>query len=230
MVQPIKRVAITQRVVEDHGRCERRDVLDQAWTSLLADCGLEIHPIPNRIGNADAYLRACGIEAIVLSGGGNISSAWTTHSGATPNVLPEMNDLATERDSLERQLLIASIEHGWPVIGVCRGMQFISLFYGGRLEQVKDHAGTRHAVERREAGFPCDDRVNSFHNYGIPLDGLGDGLNVLATAAGHVEAFVHRSFPHLGIMWHPERNKPWSERDVALFRDFLVTGKRPWSK
>jgi gamma-glutamyl-gamma-aminobutyrate hydrolase PuuD len=230
MTLPIKRVAITQRVIEDHGRGERYDVLDQAWTSFVADCGLEIHPLPNRIGNAEAYLRAYEIEAIILSGGGNISPYWETHSGASPDVPAEMSDLATERDELERQLLIASIEHKWPVIGVCRGMQFINLFYGGRLWPVKEHAGTNHILERREPGFPCDDRVNSYHNYGIPLDGLGDGLSVLATADDHVEAFAHRNNPHLGIMWHPERNKPWSKRDATLFRDFLVTGEKPWSK
>jgi len=109
-------------------------------------------------------------------------------------------------------------------------MQFLNLFYGGRLERIDGHAGVNHAVEATERRFCFDTRVNSFHNLAIPSDGLGDGLRMLVSADGMAEAFVHSRFPHLGIMWHPERNSPWSKNDVALFRQFLAKGEIPCSR
>ena len=219
------RIGVTQRVIDLPGRGERRDALDQAWTTFLAECGMQILPLPNRLLEPAAYLETYGVDAIVLSGGGNISSGWRTASGAIPKVPMGLDDLASERDNMESALLATSIEYEIPVIGVCRGMQFMNLFYGGRLERIDGHAGVNHAVEATERRFCCDTKVNSFHNLGIPSDGLGDGLRVLVAADGMAEAFVHSRFPHLGIMWHPERNSPWSKNDVALFRKFLAKGE-----
>ena len=47
-------------------------------------------------------------------------------------------------------------------------------------------------------------KVNSYHNYSITE--LGTNLSSLATAMDNtIEAFKHKQFKVLGIMWHPER-------------------------
>lgn len=223
-----KRVAITQRIVNVQGKGECRDALDQAWTDFLADFGWDLLPIPNRLSDPVAYLKDFDIAAIILSGGGNISTDWKTRSGMPPEVLSNLRDIAPERDILESRLLCASAEQGWPVIGVCRGMQFINLFHGGCLEKIDFHAGAQHEIsipDRNGHGIEFDQTVNSYHDFGIPLDGIADGFQVLAVADGYAEAIVNRSTLQLGIMWHPERNQPWSRRDVSLFSQFLATGE-----
>jgi putative glutamine amidotransferase len=139
------------------------------------------------------------------------------------------NDLAPERDVTETALLLASIQENFPVIGVCRGMQAMNLFHGGSLAPVSGHVGIAHPLT--SAGgitgledFCFDHEVNSFHDFGIPPDGVGAGLRVLADSDRWPEAFVHGEYKHLGIMWHPERNTPFSENDAALFRRFFSSG------
>jgi putative glutamine amidotransferase len=59
--------------------------------------------------------------------------------------------------------------------------------------------------------------VNSYHNYGIHLDSLGKDLEVLATSDdGSIEAIAHKKHSIIGIMWHPERNKPFCSADKEI--------------
>jgi N5-(cytidine 5'-diphosphoramidyl)-L-glutamine hydrolase len=221
-------VGITQRVVAVPSRGERRDSLDQRWTAFLDACGVEAVAIPNRHSDPVAYLHRLGARGLILSGGGNVSRSLGTFSGQPPGVLDTEADLAPERDLLETALLRASTENGWPVIGVCRGMQAMNVFHGGCLAPVAGHAGTRHAISREPAPampwpIALDSEVNSYHDVAVPGDGVGAGLRVLATAGKTIEAFWHERFAHLGVMWHPERNRPFSASDIALCRRFLGT-------
>lgn len=221
MSSPRKLVGITQRVVKLSDRGERRDVLDQAWTSFLSTCGFDILPISNRLDDPVDYLTRVGVDAIILSGGGNVSNQWRTISGKLPAVQADLLDLATERDKIESKLLNANAVQGWPLIGVCRGMQFINLFHDGFLKPVKGHVGVYHKLVTVEDCFSFGQRVNSFHDFGVPLNGLGRDVHVLAETDGYAEAILNRRAKHLGIMWHPERNFPWSKEDVILFSNFL---------
>ena len=215
-------VGITQRVVAVPSRGERRDTLDQAWTAFFDACGLDAVAVPNRHPDPAGYLLRLGVRGIILSGGGNVSPAIGTLEGNPPGVPTTDADLAPERDVTETALLRASMELGWPAIGVCRGMQALNVFHGGHLAALAGHAGTRHALAPASPGpFDFDREVNSYHDVGIPPAGVAPGLRVLAVVDGNAEAFMHERVPHLGIMWHPERNRPFSANDIALFRRFL---------
>jgi putative glutamine amidotransferase len=214
-------VAISQRAVALPARAERRDTLDQAWAPFLDACGLDGLPVPNRHPGPAGFLRRLGAKGVILSGGGNLSDALGTLAGAPARVLAGQADLSPERDRTETALVHASLQEGWPVLGVCRGMQVLNVFHGGGLGMLEGHAGKKHALTSSSSTFAFDAEVNSFHDCGIPVDDLGKGLRALATADGHVEALAHESLPHLGVMWHPERNSPFSANDVALFRRFF---------
>ena len=221
MASSRKLIGITQRVIQLSDNGERRDILDQAWTSFLCACGFDILPISNRLNDPVDYLTRMGVNAIILSGGGNVSNQWRTVSGKLPNVQTNLSDLTADRDKLESKLLHASSILGWPVIGVCRGMQFINLFHDGLLKSVKGHVGVYHKLATVDDDFSFSKRVNSFHDFGVPLDGLGRDIHVLAEVDGYAEAILNRRAKHLGIMWHPERNFSWSQEDVTLFSNFL---------
>jgi putative glutamine amidotransferase len=52
----------------------------------------------------------------------------------------------------------------------------------------------------------------------ISASGLGDGLEPVATCAdGTVEVLRHRDGLFHGLMWHPEREQPFREWDLAFF-------------
>lgn len=217
-------VGISQRVIDLKNRNERRDTLDQSWTMFLEKCGFEIVIIPNCHSDPVSYLKRLGVSALILSGGGDISNELNTHNGKKIKLKINSFEIAPERDRTEQKLLEGSLILGWPVIGVCRGMEIINLFHGGQLEKVSGHSKTQHSIsvplDKTIPDF-FDKIVNSYHDLGIPINRLGDGLIELAKSDNYVEAFIHKKYLHCGIMWHPERNSPWSTKDINFFKKFL---------
>lgn len=212
------RIAVSQRVdvVADYG--ERRDALDQAWYPLLASIGCVALPAPNSPDGIGAWLIAVKPEGILLSGGND------------PAGTPGATGVAPERDDTERALLEYAREHSLPVLGVCRGAQFMNLYCGGSLCRVDGHVAKRHSLQVVSERLPALTgltRVNSFHNAGIGPGQLAESLQLAATAEdGTIEAFVHRYLPWVGILWHPEREPaPYVPQDLALMKQlFRVNG------
>ena len=65
-------IGITQRVVTIEEICERRDTLDQRWTSLMTGLGFTPIPLPNMLRDINAYLRDIRLDGVVLTGGDDI--------------------------------------------------------------------------------------------------------------------------------------------------------------
>jgi putative glutamine amidotransferase len=204
------RVGITQRVQEHATYRERRDCLDQRWMPFFERLSFLPIPLLNLHTDPARYLSALPLDALILSGGNDIGPG-----GDAP-----------ERDTFERAALEHAERHGMPVIGVCRGMQFMQYFCGGALHQRLDHAGIRHALHTVpvwHARLPAE--VNSYHHFAIDAGDTADGFEAIAFAPdGSVEAMVNVRRRWLGIMWHPERETPSAATDVALFSDWLSEG------
>ena len=140
-------------------------------------------------------------------------------------------DLEPERDALELELLADFTALGKPVLGICRGMQTINVFFGGDL--VQDWPG--------HSAIEGVDRLHSVQNalsflrelYGERcmvhhqiIGRLRTGLEVLQRAEdGVVEAFRHKTLPVWGIQWHPERLtadcQTGTVDGLAVYRAFL---------
>ena len=213
----MKRIAVTQRVETFYGGKERRDCLDQAWTTLLQSFGAIPLPLPNALSDPGRYLSMLGVEGVILSGGNDLAELAD----------PEQEGTASERDATERAIVSHCIGHRVPLLGVCRGMQAINIFLGGRGTRISRHAGTRHSVQA-QAGFACywpgQFEVNSYHHFGILPDGLAPHLDAAVTCAadGTVEAFCHQSANCVGVMWHPEREPAIAHHDGELVRRLLA--------
>ncbi len=204
------RIGLTQRVeVSAHG--ERRDCLDQRWQVLLGQIGYDVVAVPNRLSDPGEWVARIGLQGLILTGGNDLAE------------LPGASNPAPERDRTEARLLEWAAATDCPVLGVCRGLQLINVWQGGVLGRVDGHVACRHELEICVDGPPGLSRegeVNSFHAWGVPTDGLGEGLEVLARdAGGSIEALRHHTLPWLGIMWHPEREQPFAEVDLQLIRN-----------
>nr|WP_246286574.1 gamma-glutamyl-gamma-aminobutyrate hydrolase family protein [Natronomonas gomsonensis] len=205
---------MTQRVsvVEDFG--ERRDCLDQEWTTLLEDLGHTPIPLPNSVNDGTSHLTEMELDSLVLTSGNDLSSL---EYPANP---------APERDRFETEALEYAIDTGLPVLGVCRGLELLNTYFGGSLASIDGHVATTHAVEftNEKSGFEFPNRVivNSYHDYAIPMDGVGDELQVLGKSPDDsVECMVHSEYPIWGIMWHPERQSPSKNLDRQLLNHVL---------
>ncbi|WP_243544278.1 gamma-glutamyl-gamma-aminobutyrate hydrolase family protein [Pseudodesulfovibrio tunisiensis] len=204
-------IAMTQQVQVVPARNEVRDCLDAAWTEFLDACGFDLIPVPTRVANCEAFLERVGADGIVLSGGGGFFSL-------------EPENASPEREALEARMIAFALRKNIPLLGVCRGMQALVLHFGGELARVPGHVGVMHSVSVL-SGLPGHERVNSFHDFGIPVRMLPDSLTPLALADdGTVEAVASRQGRCLGIMWHPERCAPFAARDIELFENFFCRG------
>lgn len=209
----MKKLAISQRVDEHKTYAERRDCLDQRWYDLAGKLDCAPIPLPNiHTEIVDKYLSLIMPDAIILSGGNTLVAQEKTAKDAAP-----------ERDSFESALLEWALTNKKPVMGVCRGMLFINHYFGGSTREVNEHVGRRHRVTfcgGMSDTTPKD--VNSYHNWGLNRDHLGKQLSALAIADdGTVEALAHATHNVAAIMWHPERENPFSEFDLSLIRSLL---------
>lgn len=191
----MKKIIYTQRVEVVSKYNERRDCADQNIVNFIRACGYLAFPIPNIPEATFDFISELKPNGIVFTGG---------------NDLVKYGGNAPERDATERNLIEYSMSHGIPLFGFCRGMQMIGDFLGAKLVKIIDHAGTRHKI----FGEIKRD-VNSYHNYSV--NDLPGNIEIIAKSIdGVVEAFRYQCLT--GVMWHPEREYPFQQEDIAFFR------------
>lgn len=162
---------------------------------------------------------SAGCGGLLLPGGGDLDP-WRYGQADTA-----CRDVDPARDQAELALLERFVSAGMPVLGICRGMQVINVFFGGTLAQDVPGHGQAGGIDRlhrlRSAPSPLRDLtgqapvVNSAHHQAA--DRLGAGLTAVQwTPDGVAEALLHRSLPVWGVQYHPERLAgPLSRRGAA---------------
>ena len=153
----------------------------------------------------DEYFKNIKIDAIILTGGTDI--------GKRPI-----------RDETEKKLIETAIKNNIPLLGICRGIQFINHYFGGNSinikEEVKNNVG--HVAVTHEIKLLGDAQkflgkdktiVNSYHNKGVNEKTLSKELKVFAISEKDkiIEGIFHPKYPIIGIEWHPERESPDEE-------------------
>lgn len=204
----MKTILFTQRVdvVASYG--ERRDCADQRIADFLQKCGYLPIPVPNNPEIASLIFDRLKPGGIVLTGGNSL----VAYGGTAP-----------ERDATDARLIEQAVASDVPLYGFCRGMQSILDYFGERLETVSGHVATRIVLSGLADPLLGDfsREVNSYHNQGCLVVGNPD-IEVLAKSAdGVVKAVRHARHRLLGTMWHPERETPYSEADIAMVRNFF---------
>ena len=202
------KIALTQRSDYFPERDEKRDSLDQNWFRLFPrDICI---PIPNIIESFKVWINSLEVDLIILTGGNDIN-----YSDQSKNVAPE-------RDFVEKQILKFSKQKNIPVLGVCRGLQMMNIFEGGRLchdpqRKIECHQVVSKADDNQK---PEKITVNSYHKWIIPRHELSKKFKIMAyDEDGNVEAVKHIEYPWLGVMWHPERTKKCQSLNLVM--DFV---------
>ena len=216
------RIGITQRVVFIERIQERRDMLDQRWQNVAKILSFELIPIPNTLDSPENFADSLNLDGIIFSGGNNVGIKGEQLIEGK-NIVD--NDVAYERDNTEKALLKWCINREKPLLGVCRGMQFINVYLGGDLASVSKevHVAKEHTIRLTKAAwqkyYETETTVNSYHNWGLTLDSMAQSLKAVALYnENEVEAFEHLNQKIYGIMWHPERYNQIQKGDVQLLR------------
>ena len=138
-----------------------------------------------------------------------------------------------ETDALQFSALRDFIKLKKPVLGICRGMQLINIFFGGTLVQNLPEACKHmsppgqpdlvHTCRARKDSWIAQIYGESFphnssHHQGVKELGVGLEADSWSTGDNVVESFRHSDLPIFGVQWHPER------MSLALERADTVNG------
>jgi putative glutamine amidotransferase len=157
------------------------------------------------------------------------------------------DEFAVHRDEFELAVLREAIKHKKPILGICRGLQLINIFFGGTLhldigeDNNKKHKkmegiDKKHAilVDKNSLFFNITQQehgiVNSAHHQAIEI--LGKDLKVSATSDDNfieaIELADSKEQFLLAVQWHPERmldtESPFTKNIRNAFLDKCKNG------
>ncbi|MBB2150676.1 gamma-glutamyl-gamma-aminobutyrate hydrolase family protein [Pedobacter gandavensis] len=206
-------------------------------TELAED--LELLELSFEKGNTEDIEKCDGF---VLTGGIDVTPAI---SGGVEDYPYRPALFSPERDEFERKLYEFAKREKLPLLGICRGMQYINILEGGAV--FDDIGEPENAVHKKgeldkvhelkvlegtllaEIAGETQGMVNSAHHQAVNPDRLGENLMINAYAvsgSGMVEGLEYKDKENHGFMlavqWHPERMKdkeiePFSQKIKEQF-------------
>ncbi|MCL2113006.1 gamma-glutamyl-gamma-aminobutyrate hydrolase family protein [Lactococcus protaetiae] len=203
----------------------------QSFIDVFQDLGHTAIILPvDQPENAEKYMKL--VDKIVLTGGADIAPRFYHEE---PHQKLETTD--PSRDAFELAAVKAAINENKAILGVCRGLQLLNVYFGGTLYQdlsqtssdikhrqspTPQEIPTHHVTIKKNSslGFlPEEYLVNSFHHQVIK--DLGQDLTAIAHATdGFVEAIENTNKRILAVQWHPECTWQTEHFDKEIFRYF----------
>lgn len=191
--------------------------LETSYARFFYDLAWDLIPV---LSGANLFGTFKDIDAIILTGGGTVPNKYRVSS------TNEYQQKA--RDYTEKILLDLAIKNHIPVIGICRGMQFINGYFGGKIDSFKHSHPTnvRHNVILKNNEML---EVNSFHQDAVTVELLAPGFIILASDPSRVivEAMYSSEYKIIAFQWHPEREKKHSacqEYSINAIQNFIKKG------
>lgn len=178
----------------------------RAYVDAVTYVGARPVILPPRAGLDLLHL----VDGLVLTGGGDVDPARYGAPGTATEVAAF--DVDGERDDAEIALVRAARAARIPLLGVCRGLQVLTVAFGGTLVGGLDHIHPRDGHDVRTGpGSQIRDLVGDrVRTSALHQQAVGDpGAYWRPTAwaeDGTVEAIepVDPGWPVLGVQWHPE--------------------------
>lgn len=193
-----------------------------------------IFPFTEDEQELDQLVRMC--EGFLFTGGQDVSPELYQE---TP--LEGLVTTCGKRDAMERIVLEKAIEADRPILGICRGIQFINAALGGTLYQdiPSQHPSETEHHQHAPYDIPVHDvtiikdsplhkclkvdrlPVNSCHHQAVRE--LAPGLKPMAISPdGLVEAVFLEDKTYLwAVQWHPEFSFKTDKYSRMIFRSFI---------
>ena len=169
------------------------DFIDHYWIDYFEKRNYIFYQLPNSKKISKKILGTINnIDVIILPGG---------------NDVVKKDKYSNIRLAIEQNAISYGLKKNIPILGICRGMQVINNFFGGKIHRINGHMKKNHNIYMKTNIFGKSKyTVNSYHNYGINHISKSKKFNTLATDKNNnIEMFKHQKKKIYGVMWHPER-------------------------
>ena len=176
------------------------------------------------------------VQGILIPGGHDVNPK---RYGETP--IEECGDICDELDRMEKEILLQGLEMDIPILGICRGIQFINVCLGGSLYQdlptqriscVNHHQIPPYDVPVHEVRINEDSglfrllsnksiQVNSYHHQAIKQ--MAKGLKCMAESEDGLTEAVEipgKKFVW-AVQWHPESSFRKDENSRKILEEFV---------
>ena len=176
------------------------------------------------------------VQGVLFTGGHDVNPAIYKETPINRTV-----SFFKERDEMESEVLKLVLEKDMPLLGICRGIQFINAYLGGSLYQdiptqfksdLNHHQSPPydrpvHRVNIKEDSplFALLNKksleVNSYHHQAVKE--LAPALNIMAEAEDGLTEAVEikgKSFAW-AFQWHPEFSFKTDEDSMKIFKEFV---------
>ena len=203
----MKTLLLSMRVSQAESYYEERNSIAFDCIDFFESLGFFIYLVPNNTKYLDKYLKL-DVDLVVFSGGNNLNPELYKSNMSLEDVYPT-------RDKTENKLLHFAIKNNIKVLGICRGLHLINVYFSGQLNHnIANHVNKNHKLLSNNSLLDGT-KVNSFHNHSLTEKNLSEKMIPIAeTEDGTIECAIHINKSILGIQWHPERQKNNSDREL----------------
>jgi len=208
---------------------DKHNSIEEAYSKAVAGYGGIPVLIPTVENQTDYLITIIDrIDGLLIPGSRDMDPK---HYNEGPH--PKLNPMNKERTAAEYIVLESALEKKIPVLGICGGMQFVNVFFGGSLYQdIQDlvenplihEKGTVHPVKISEGSKllsivgKSEFSVNSYHHQAV--NKIGKGLTVNANSPDNiVEGLESEEHSILAVQWHPELED--SDVSKKIFESFI---------
>ena len=193
------------RVTNAENYFELRDSIAKDWFSYMSFVMPNANWIllPNLENKIVEYSKRWKLNGFIFSGGKNFGAS-------------------SCRDNTELELFNYAQKKKFPILGICRGVQTIYSFMGGKIIPQGEIFSNIHRATNHKIHYGNNFKiVNSYHNNIAVVESKPKNIEIMALCVedNSIEAFTSDKI--LALQWHPEREKKFQEWDAKIIRKFF---------
>lgn len=204
----MKNILISGKIIKDKYN-QIGEFLDEAWINYFKNKNINLI---NCNVPTNKLLKKLTISGVILTGGNDLYKI-------------KKKRFNKIRDIKDSKLLNFALSNNIPVLGVCRGFQFIASKMGGVISKKKGHVKKKHILKVNDKIFNQKIKkinINSFHDY-VVIKLSKKFRKTFQLSDKSIELAISNNKKILLMMFHPER-KNISDRVIKkiIFNFFKI--------